>query len=200
MVSKAKVWITTIYSSDHPYQHDKQPAVNGKRLVACLIDQMQSTGCPQGLHPPGYSNLCKYLLNFKSTVRSEVTRLQPALHLKAVHICHEAFSFRACDFLRVPSYDDTVTPLSQCLRCLCCHRACPSKNKVELSLHIGYQPGNLPFSIVDQGYIGWIYKRPQITMDNQPISITIDRSLEIKIWTKKYISIPQPSVGKRHYF
>ena len=152
---------------------------------------------PQGLHLPGYSNLCKYLLNFKSTVGSEVTRdsSQLSICLEAIHICHEAFSFRACDFLRVPSHDDTVAPLSRHLRCLCCRRACPTKNKVELNLQIGYQLGNLLFSIVDQGYSRWIYKRPQITMDNQPISITIDRSLEIKIWTK-YISIPHPQCGQ----
>ena len=158
---------------------------------------MQSTQCPpqRSTPPHGYLNFCKYLLNFKSTVGSEVTRdsTQLSICLEAIHICHEAFSFRACDFLRVPSYDDTVALLRRCLMCLCCRRACPSKNKVELSLQIGYQLGNLPFSIVDQGYIGQIYKQPQITMDNRPISITIDWSLEIKIWTKKY-KYPTPLV------
>ena len=124
---------------------------------------MQSTGCPpKDLPPLGYSNLCKYLLNFESTMGPEVTRdtSQLSIHLIAIHIRHEAFSFRVCDFLRVPSYDDTVAPLSRCLRCLCCCRAYPTKDKVELSLQIGYQLGNLPFSVVDQGYSGRIYKQP----------------------------------------
>ena len=132
----------------------------------------------------------------------EVTRdsSQLSIHLEAVHIHHEAFSFRACDFLRVPSCDDTVAPLSRCLRCLCCCRACPTKDKVELSLQIGYQLGNLPLSVVDQGYSGWIYKRPQMTMDIRPISITIDQSLEIKIWTKIY-KYPTPLVwASNHIF
>ena len=157
---------------------------------------------PKVYTPPEYSNLCKYLLNFKSTMGSEVTRdsSQLSIHLKAVHIHHEAFSFRACDFLRVLSYDDTVAPLSRSLRCLCCHRACPPKDKVELSLQIGYQLGNLLFSIVDQGYIRQIYKWPQITMDNWPISITIDRSLEIKIWTKIYKYPTPPVWASDHIF